>query len=488
MFSRHLRRIGILAPLAVVLSVLARPVAVEACSVPVFRYALEQWTPDPYLLLVFSHDDGKLSISEWIEKLKLPVDENGQPLANLLPVSMSLTEPPGNPRFKTIWEENHDKAKPGHPWGVVCYPEAAGLEQAAWAGPLTDEALKALLHSPARSELVKRMVGGDSVVWLLLGSGDEKADAKLQKKLTKDVHALAEQVELPEILEADMQYLSGTASDGQLKFAMSVVFVKRDDPAEKSFVELLLGTLPGVDEESEETAVAFPVFGRGRAFTALSADELIDDYLESVVSFMAGPCSCQVKAGNPGIDLLVTADWEKSLTEGSVKISETAALTTPVGLADAHRLAPADGGPDDITTQSAGTGSDKGDADAPATDEPSNATPTAAATDASARGTASATTDPTPASTAEEPVAPADGATAPSADAGNGPSAAGVSAVRATEAAAASDTQAATSTAPEADPSGNAGVPRVFANMAVVAVLAVTVVAILTLMLLRRGS
>ena len=29
-----------------------------SCQIPVFRYALEKWDPDPYILIVLHHDDG----------------------------------------------------------------------------------------------------------------------------------------------------------------------------------------------------------------------------------------------------------------------------------------------------------------------------------------------------------------------------------------------------------------------------------------------
>ena len=35
--------------------------------------------------------------------------------------------------------------------------------------------------------------------------------------------------------------------------------------------------------------------------------------VERWASFLCGPCSCRVKESNPGIDLLLRADWESSL-------------------------------------------------------------------------------------------------------------------------------------------------------------------------------
>jgi hypothetical protein len=49
---------------------------------------------------------------------------------------------------------------------------------------------------------------------------------------------------------------------------------------------------------------------------ALSGKGLDEDALRDAAAFLAGPCSCRVKELNPGIDLLMTADWD-AFVDGS---------------------------------------------------------------------------------------------------------------------------------------------------------------------------
>src|SRR5205814_1402276 len=43
--------------------------------------------------------------------------------------------------------------------------------------------------------------------------------------------------------------------------------------------------------------------------------EITAGNLEDAAKFLAGPCSCQVKELNPGVDLLMGADWESVVEE-----------------------------------------------------------------------------------------------------------------------------------------------------------------------------
>jgi len=40
----------------------------------------------------------------------------------------------------------------------------------------------------------------------------------------------------------------------------------------------------------------------------------VPDVLAEVCSFLVGPCSCQVKQMNPGVDLLMPVDWDGLIT------------------------------------------------------------------------------------------------------------------------------------------------------------------------------
>jgi hypothetical protein len=41
--------------------------------------------------------------------------------------------------------------------------------------------------------------------------------------------------------------------------------------------------------------------------------EDIDDEMREAAEFLNGPCSCELKELNPGMDLLIAADWDRAL-------------------------------------------------------------------------------------------------------------------------------------------------------------------------------
>src|SRR5208283_4823487 len=54
------------------------------------------------------------------------------------------------------------------PWMVVRYPDSTADGVTAWAGPLTETSARRLVDSPARRELARRLLQGQSAVWILL--------------------------------------------------------------------------------------------------------------------------------------------------------------------------------------------------------------------------------------------------------------------------------------------------------------------------------
>ena len=56
-----------------------------------------------------------------------------------------------------------------------------------------------------------------------------------------------------------------------------------------------------------------PVFGQGRVLGAWTGETMDVEGIEEESFFLTGACSCEVKAQNPGWDLLLDVDWEKAL-------------------------------------------------------------------------------------------------------------------------------------------------------------------------------
>lgn len=263
---------------------------VLACSVPVFRYALERWPANGFEVTLYCR--GSLPAPLHAAATALG-DAAGQHAANFRLTVVDLSNPTNVPL----------------PWLIAQFPGGAeGDGLPAWQGEFTTDTGRLLLDSPARRELVRRLVGGDSVVWVLL-DGDAATTRLVETELRKQEREIA----LPEVDPQDPR----TEGNRTLKIAFSILPVSRIDPAEQCFVSMLLNSAPGVDKAAGP--ILFPVFGRGRTLAGFSGSNLNIANIAGVTRYLCGPCSCEIKEQNPGMDLLVAADWEGSLAGCVVK-------------------------------------------------------------------------------------------------------------------------------------------------------------------------
>jgi len=304
----------------------------EACQVPVFRYALERWRPDPYEIVIVH--EGKLS------------DEHGSTLVHLEESLVGPNGPIVNLRFETIdltreedqlerWKQIHADGK-GSTTAHLFYPHEAYQKDSRpiWSGGFTKENMDAVLDSPTRRELVKRILAGDSAVWLFLESGNKKEDDQLLKTLQAYAKTAGKEIKIPEgVIQKsaldDPDLLLGPSdaenileSSVPLKIAFSIRRLSRKDPAETILLAMLLHLEDDLlDKEMANKPMVFPAFGKGRILPPLIENGINEENILGDCGYLCGPCSCQVKNQNPGMDLLVKADWWTAL-EGSSVIVE----------------------------------------------------------------------------------------------------------------------------------------------------------------------
>ncbi len=276
---------------------------VRACSIPVFRYALEQWRPDPYEVLVFL--DGELTDQQkaWLERLN-PTFDPTQPFPNTAVTLVNLNDEP-KPEFQEIWQREEGTSLP---WVLVRTPYK-GNNETIWAGPLSEHHVNKLLDSPARRELASRLIKGDSVVWILLdGQNAEENDAK-ERLLIQELKRLQKEVKLPEIELEDLKDL--TVDPDQLALRFSVLRINPKDEQERLLVEMLRRVEPDLrDPELVQQPMAFPIFGRARAYYPLVGKGIAKDQIEELTRFLCGACQCTVKQQNPGLDLMTSMNWD----------------------------------------------------------------------------------------------------------------------------------------------------------------------------------
>jgi hypothetical protein len=270
--------------------------ALWACSTPVFRYALERWPPENYEIVLFH--DGALNatdtaIAEWLKDAA----EDRPERANLRLVRVDLS---GKIReeMALLWAVL-DEAKA--PCLVLRFPKAYENREPLWHGPLTMKSAKALVDSPMRQELPKRLGRGDSAVWVMLDGKDPKRNSDVAAFLAKELTRLEKTLSLPEGDDDGEQPES-------LAIRFSTIHVSRDDPKESVLARMLLASEK--DLMSFDGPIVFPVFGRGRALYALVDKGITAQNIQKACAFLVGACACTDKELNPGVDLLVRADWD----------------------------------------------------------------------------------------------------------------------------------------------------------------------------------
>lgn len=292
-------------PLTAFLILLSDTLPARGCNVPVFRYALEQWRPDPYRAVVFHR--GPLSEAE--KTCIAPLEEHdGRTVANvaLRTIDVDKIESEAD----RAWFESLDN--PTLPLLVVQYPTPLQIEAPIWSGPLDREAVERLTHSPLRRELVRRLVDGQTAVWLLLESGDRQKDEAAAALLKTEIEMLQKTLKLPALTDSlEDSLLTATP----LRVEFSLLRIPRDS-AEQALVGMLLQSEPDLPERTD--AMAFPVFGRGRAMLGLVGKGITAANIRDSAAFLVGACSCQIKEQNPGFDLLLAGAWDSLLSREGI--------------------------------------------------------------------------------------------------------------------------------------------------------------------------
>ena len=280
-----------------------------ACKVPVFRYALERWSADKYEVLVIYHGSLDAASQRLVDKLKSP---KLSATANF-EIQVVSADDLHEKRLVALWNNRTEDA---YPLMVVLYPRTAMEvpDRILSVQPLTEPHIEQLLHSPVRAQLVQRLSGGQSAVWIFVPGGDKTKDAAASKVLEERIAVNRERLTVPTAEELEIEPSILAKNKIPLRIEFSVIKLDREDPREA----FLLNSLSKSEADLEANQpMAFPVFGRGRVLYALVGDGIMAETADTACQFMAGPCSCQVKNQNPGFDLLIDSDWEGAVA-GSI--------------------------------------------------------------------------------------------------------------------------------------------------------------------------
>lgn len=281
---------GLIAALVVLL-----PVPASACDDPVYRYALERWQPDDFLLVAPAAAQGPL-------RQELDAVSARGPRPNLVVLDLAEAERIGRPADS----DQLVLLAPPDGW-------QPGRFEKAWSGPPTPASLALIADSPARRELARRLITGEAIVWVVVDRGDADVGDGL-KRLDPLITAFISDVVAMDEAREDEPSPDGTdtpamkPSDKAVFWPprMSVLRVRADDPQEQVFLAVLTAA---AEPKAAESSAVFPVFGRGRTLGGIRLAELNAAEFRSACDFLTNACSCEVKEMSPGSDLLLAADW-----------------------------------------------------------------------------------------------------------------------------------------------------------------------------------
>jgi len=302
--------------LAVLVSALiAAPIL--ACSIPVFRYALENWQPDRYPVIVVSQGPLDAEQQALVQRLVSTAQDEKRP-ANMVVVPSDLSEVQLEETLAAefpeqrvpVWVKESIPKLAGDlsvPKVVALYPNV--WDRAAWVAPLEDATVERLVTSPLRAEVLKRLVDGQSAVWVLIDGDDKAANDKAWETLETELKSLNTEIELPDRddIVTDDEYRPDVEIELRVEF--SAVRLSQDDGQEAASRSMLLGTEDDLRGFSEP--IAIPIYGRGRTYFALVGEGITADNMRANGEFICGACSCQVKRDNPGMDLLLAENWDQ---------------------------------------------------------------------------------------------------------------------------------------------------------------------------------
>ena len=252
-----------------------------ACTIPVFRYALDRWEADRFSLALTEAAAQDSAVSNLLRPLRASGHAN-----------LSITTEPALSQIE------------------LRTSRLGG--QTLWSGALDAASLASLLDSPARQQILKHILAGDSVIWVL-ATDDSAAENAAADRIEQRLRFLENVAALPIQDPNDPDSQLGPGPPLLLKF--TALRLNRKDPAEGLLLKMLAGPNPTFDPGS--TGFAAAVFGRGRVLASYALTELDDPSLEEACMFLIGRCSCRVKDQNPGWDILMNVEWDQALKKAA---------------------------------------------------------------------------------------------------------------------------------------------------------------------------
>jgi len=348
-----------------------------ACSVPVFRYALERWRSDPYPVIVFHRgplSDEQQSHIAVLEPAGLAGDLFSNVSVERVDLDMLPADTPKGRFLHQLWQQQNS---PKLPHVIINYPIPNAFP--VWSGSLTDfgkNQARQLLDSPRRREIADRILKGGTGVFVLLESGHPEQDKSAAEIIKRELAKLEKSLKLPELDQQDIDNGLISVDPESLSISFSLLTVSRDDPAEQLLIRMLMGCDPLIGDlrEYKDEPMVFPVFGRGRVLYTLVGKGINTENMAEACGHLVQSCTCEIKEQNPGMDLLMSIDWDNLIDYSETKEQVLPPLAGLSQFQSADASQPKDDQHDETDGQAADTKTDNN----PATAQIAAAVPTVA--------------------------------------------------------------------------------------------------------------
>jgi len=301
-----------------ILALFATPAG--ACDEPVFERAMRAWQAGLFEGFLFHRGPLDAKTREAMDWLNSAAEgQTGNP-ANLVVRAIDLDADMAAP-IAEVWRR---QKSPSLPHLVVMPPMAFGItdDRSVYTGPLDMPSAKALIDSPVRQLLARRLRSGEAVVWVLLTGADAEQNAAARAALRR-----ASDQAVNGYIPPDADPLSEKPPE---PIRCDVVELSRDDPGEELLRTMLMRSEPDLQANAGDKPVALPIFGQGRSLTGLVFEQITEDNVLEVYDFLLGPCSCMISDVAPGVDLLIRTDWSRP-TELVVEQAAAAEATAQAG-------------------------------------------------------------------------------------------------------------------------------------------------------------
>jgi hypothetical protein len=271
-----------------------------ACSLPVFRFALDRWPADTFRLLVAEQEAKEPAIAKFLRNFGADSGLNLEIQRTADGPSRLLRPPQGEAAETTIWQ---------------------GHIEVNW--------LQQLGNSPASAQIVGHLLAGDSAVWVLVESGNPALNEAAAAALEKRLGYLQQAIQIPPADPNDLSSRPGPGPELAVRFSLLRIrpAVLPGAPTEGLLRAALAGPQSGLASTDKPWFAA--VFGRGRVLGAWPAADFGAEQIDEICIFLSGACSCQVKRQNPGWDLLLKIDWEERLRAIGLAREQSAQTTPP---------------------------------------------------------------------------------------------------------------------------------------------------------------